>query len=315
MSIQKCPLCGRNDSNRAEVLADAPDEYTCKACGRFFVSENFLRRKGNFAAVLYALSAVSREAMEHDLAPPTITEDTVADLIAGRLPVNIADQARRLLRIIASRSSYLGAVTQFAKDTDYTLAFAQNPEEFRYLFAYLRDEGWIRYAEAQSPLTAVMTPKGWEELQQAHSADPSNPKVFVAMSFDETMIDTWEQAISPAIEETGYKAVRIDKKAHNNLIDNEIIAEIRESRFVVADFTGQRAGVYFEAGFARGLGLQVVHSCRSDDTNNLHFDANHYNYIKWSTLKELREQLTLRIRATIGKGPLRNDELSEEAGL
>jgi hypothetical protein len=33
------------------------------------------------------------------------------------------------------------------------------------------------------------------------------------------------------------------------------MAEIQKSRFVVADYTGQRNGVYFEVGFAVGLGL------------------------------------------------------------
>ena len=35
------------------------------------------------------------------------------------------------------------------------------------------------------------------------------------------------------------------------------MAEIRRSRFVVADYTGQVNGVYFEAGFALGLGLRA----------------------------------------------------------
>ena len=44
-------------------------------------------------------------------------------------------------------------------------------------------------------------------------------------------------------------------------IDDEIIGEIRRSRFLVADFThgdkGARGSVYYEAGFAYGLGLPV----------------------------------------------------------
>lgn len=39
-----------------------------------------------------------------------------------------------------------------------------------------------------------------------------------------------------------------------NRIDDEIIGRIRASRFIVADFTGHRPGVYFEAGMMLGLG-------------------------------------------------------------
>ena len=63
----------------------------------------------------------------------------------------------------------------------------------------------------------------------------------------------FEDGFKPAIEDDNRtKAVRIDRLEHNRKIDDEIIAEIRRSRYLVADFTGNRAGVYFEAGFALG---------------------------------------------------------------
>ena len=56
--------------------------------------------------------------------------------------------------------------------------------------------------------------------------------------------------------------MRIDQKEHLNRIDDEIIAEIRRTRFLVADCTqgetGPRGGVYYEAGFAHGLKIPVV---------------------------------------------------------
>jgi hypothetical protein len=75
----------------------------------------------------------------------------------------------------------------------------------------------------------------------------------------------------------------------------------------VADFTGQRGGVYFEAGFALGLGQQVIWLCRKDVLNDVHFDTRQYNYITWEIdkLQELARALTLRIEATIGRGEYR----------
>ena len=60
---------------------------------------------------------------------------------------------------------------------------------------------------------------------------------FVAMWFDDSMNQAYEEGIKKAVEECGYKLLRIDKKLDVNKIDDEIIAEIRRSRFVVADFT------------------------------------------------------------------------------
>src|SRR5207248_9602760 len=105
------------------------------------------------------------------------------------------------------------------------------------------------------------------------------------------------------IREAGYKPFRVDRHDHVNRIDDEIIAQIRRSRFLVADFTGQKQGVYFEAGFALGLARNVVWSCQKDDLRNLHFDIRQYNCIDWQNEGELAERLTLRIEAVEGRGP------------
>ncbi len=109
----------------------------------------------------------------------------------------------------------------------------------------------------------------------------------------------YEVGITPAIEEAGFRPVRLDRKEYNNDIADEIIAEIRNSEFVVADFTGQRPNVYYEAGFARGLGRRVIWTCHAGQIGDLHFDTSHQNYIAWSTPEELRLRLYNRIRATI----------------
>ena len=82
-------------------------------------------------------------------------------------------------------------------------------------------------------------------------------------------------------------------------ICDRILAEIRRSRFLIADVTGHRQGVYFEAGYAMGLGLDVIWTCRSDDLGNSHFDTRQYNHIEWESGGELREKLRDRILATI----------------
>ena len=50
------------------------------------------------------------------------------------------------------------------------------------------------------------------------------------------MTNAYEEGIKKAVESAGYTPMRIDKKPDVNKIDDEIIAEIRRSRFLVADF-------------------------------------------------------------------------------
>ena len=101
------------------------------------------------------------------------------------------------------------------------------------------------------------------------------------------MSDVFENGIKPGIEDAGYEARRIDWIEHINKIDDEIIAEIKRSRFVVADFThgksGARGGVYYEAGFAHGLNIPVIFTCQKDVLEDIHFDTRQYNHIAWES--------------------------------
>jgi nucleoside 2-deoxyribosyltransferase len=126
---------------------------------------------------------------------------------------------------------------------------------------------------------------------------------FVAMWFDHSLNDAWTNGFHPGVREAGFHPVRINNKDFVGGISDEIMAEIRRSRFVVADYTGQRQSVYFEAGFALGLGLTVIPTCRADDVEKLHFDIKHLNTLLWNTPAELAEGLNRRIRAVIGTGP------------
>lgn len=119
------------------------------------------------------------------------------------------------------------------------------------------------------------------------------------------MNDAW-LALDKGIRDSGYEPLRIDQKQHNNKIDDEIVARIRRSKFLVADFTGHRGGVYFEAGLAMGLGLPVIWLCRKDELEKTHFDTRQYNFVVWDAdkLEQLSKSLQNRIEATIGRGHL-----------
>ena len=101
--------------------------------------------------------------------------------------------------------------------------------------------------------------------------------------------------------------MRIDRDPSVDKIDDAIIAEIRRSRFLIADFThgedGARGGVYYEAGYAHGLGIPVIFTCHKDKIDELHFDTRQYAHIVWDSPEELRTLLRDRILARIEEGP------------
>jgi hypothetical protein len=150
-----------------------------------------------------------------------------------------------------------------------------------------------------------LTGDGFKEVDRLREARGESIQGFVAMWFDPQMDVIWKEGLMAAVEEAGYYPIRLDETEHNNKICDEIIAKIRRARFVVADFTGQSRGVYYEAGFAAGLGIPVIFACRESEDEKLHFDVRQFNTIRWTDAADLKRQLSTRISATIGDGPCR----------
>jgi nucleoside 2-deoxyribosyltransferase len=126
------------------------------------------------------------------------------------------------------------------------------------------------------------------------------------MAFRQWLRPLYDDGIAVGIRRAGYEPVRIDRVQHNNRIDDEIIATIRRCKFVVSDFTLNRGGIYFEAGFALGSMRPVIWTARQGSLSRVHFDTRQYNFIEWAAedLPRFARALQLRIEATIGKGPL-----------
>src|SRR5260370_3452908 len=125
----------------------------------------------------------------------------------------------------------------------------------------------------------TVTANGWERIDELRQSGPNSAFVFVEMSVRAELAELFDKAIAPAVRQAGYEPFRVDRKEHANSIDDEIVGNIRKSRFMVADFTDQRAGVYFEAGMMNGLGRTVIWMCDKAELGKVHFDVRHGNFI------------------------------------
>jgi nucleoside 2-deoxyribosyltransferase len=184
------------------------------------------------------------------------------------------------------------------------VASAASAEELQWLVnECLRGGGFLSKGRVDGDV--VISPSGWREIGRLQQVNVASGMGFVAMSFRDEFTPLYAHGIEPGIQAAGYNAIRVDRKEHNNRIDDEIIASIKQSRFLVADFTLNRGGIYFEAGFAMGLGLPVIWLAREDQLAEVHFDNRQYNFITWceGTWDELCDRLRFRIEATIGHGP------------
>ncbi len=254
---------------------------------------------------------------------PEIFQKTITDAEQQK-DLSVHERADRLLQYIEAQTVEIGTQCVFTPEEMLKTAIGAwseslSQEEVHYLLKYLDKQGWIALREYPPSKYNIevgytLTVEGYARLAELEAANAESTKGFVAMWFDESTNEAWEEGIKRGIEDAGYEAVRIDQKEHVNKIDDEIIAEIRRSRFVVADFTqgkdGARGGVYYEAGFAHGLGIKVIFTCREDALQNVHFDTRQYNHIVWKTPEELRQGLAARISAVIEDGPYKKNSVS-----
>jgi hypothetical protein len=129
-----------------------------------------------------------------------------------------------------------------------------------------------------------ISPKGWEYLQAIQRANPDSDLGFIAMWFHDSTTALRDLGLKPAVRAAGYRPTVMDERPHANRIDAEIVATIRRSRLLVADIRGRRGGVYFEAGWAQGLGIPVFWTCnqRVLDRQRLHFDIRQYLFTPWT---------------------------------
>ena len=245
---------------------------------------------------------------------PQVTREVI-ELAINKRPLPVHERAERLLRLMASSADKVADRIQTSEGSlnrlrAYAWSESVESNELDYLADYLEEMGWIRNvirSLGRGPVhELVVSVAGHSRIAEAETNVDSS-QAFVAMWFDPQMDDAYDHGIKLAIEDAGYKPLRIDRQPDVNKIDDEIIAGIRKSRFLVADFTqgedGARGAVYFEAGFASGLGLRFIYTCRKDKVKELAFDTRQYNHIIWETPDDLRTNLKNRIEAWIGKGP------------
>lgn len=301
--METCPICKLHDD---KVVIKGTGSFgkriICPRCIEFTIPfyPEFTQPDQRLGA---KLSALVRNRNEQGGEVPEINPQTLEDLQKGLPNYGPREKQIILLQNIERKTEYPGKTVKIIPKYDIPLAWASTEEELRYYIQSLIERNLLRKtSEELGPVSIAITADGWDYLEERERRIEERTQAFVAMSFKDDLKAIWKGPIFNAITKAGYKPYRVDEEPHIGLIDVKIISEIKNSRFVVADFTDQNRGVYFETGYAQGMGLPVIRCVKEDDFEKLHFDKNHYNFIIWKTPSDLEEQLYNYICAIIGKG-------------
>jgi hypothetical protein len=290
-----CPLCAEANVTTHQDFNTRTTTFRCPRCGTFGVTYDLATGDALPANALPLLSAAARQASERD-SPITLSTKNWRDYAKSRV-TSVSQKLDRLLWYIAERASSPGSYVLLRPSLDFPLFDMANEAEFNALIDHLKIKQLVIIDPVRQGFG--LTVDGFREIEPKLRPGGEPGRCFVAMSFDDDLDASYFEGIKAAIKDCHCTPVRIKELQHNSDITDRLLAEIRRAEFLVADFTGHKKGVYYEAGFARALGREVIMMCRESDFSELHFDTNHMNHIKWSEPSDLREKLADRIRATI----------------
>lgn len=350
---EKCIICGNEDC----VLGyDAKDNqyFVCPTCGKYIADNNnlsyFPKYGGKISAsklkaylyynkgdrCVYFGKLESYKEYKLDF-PKNNAIFVTLEMIENWYPKEINDKIDLILLQLNKLSRFDGDKVKFTFDDLVLLCFAisdissdeklcrhhkLNQVEFvletlvkmDYITWQYVNEDKLNFGNRFIRLTA----KGLTRVYDLRKSNVQNKDVFVAMSFHESANDI-RQAIKKGIDEAGYSSLLMDEIVHNHQIVPEMLRLIRESRFMIMDISQPNFGAYYEAGYAQGLGKEVIitcsqevwdkkdFSCEKDKdciykqiSTKPHFDIAQKQVLKWKDYKDLTKQLTEWIKHLIG---------------
>ena len=294
---QRCPLC-KAEFNMS-TSGEGPSFHAyCPICGGYYGSL-FLMTS------LPTLTDEQKRLLSGYIANNSslttsveITREMLDDIENFLMPykeILMDERMDLIISYVAENTKQFGNPVQL--EPHFRRFYFRNEAELAKFVQWMEKMGFVETHAL--PCNAILEPEGMRRYEALKNKPINSKQVFVAMDFTRIPKSVYTNAIEKACEDCGYKAFRVDMKPHNEYIMNKVIAEIKKSKFVIADFTYNNSGAYFEAGFARGLGREVISTCDEKEKDNLHFDIKQINHIFYKDEKDYREKLVDWINATI----------------
>lgn len=128
--------------------------------------------------------------------------------------------------------------------------------------------------------------------------------VFVIIAFRDDMEPIFE-GIRDAGESLGLTVKRVKDVQGDFRITDKVIQMINSARLVVADLSHERPNVYFELGYARGLGKTVITIAR--ESTSIHFDVKDWTYISYIDSRTLERDLKKRFEYELAQSHARSE--------
>lgn len=110
------------------------------------------------------------------------------------------------------------------------------------------------------------------------------PKIFIIMPFKSAFDSVYYRIIKKVLSVSGLEAIRGDEIVEPGDITEQILNEIRESLFVIADISIENDNVFYELGYAHALNKKTI--LISKNERDLPFDVSVFRTIMYDDSNE-----------------------------
>ena len=291
-----CKICNKNAKYHDYNMTEDSQFVDCEYCGKYFLLYSFetdiYPDKSNF----YKVSSWIREQNDEFNRNPNIDEKTFDKILEMR-DKKIQEKFDLMMLHLSEYKN------QQIPQKLHVRSWARDSNEFHKLFTRAIDNKLINgntYMGVEVGFSDF-TFDGLVYIENLNEPNKSSKNIFIAFNFDNELPEIFNTYVKEAIEELGfnYTIVTQNTTTHDKAISDEIIAKLKSSRIVIADFTNHRNSVYFEAGFAMGMKIPIIWTCQEGHEDDLSFDTRQYPHLVWKDGEDLKKQITDRIKVIL----------------
>lgn len=309
---EKCPVC-ENELNETKPWKHSGWRcYSCPMCGEFAMGDLTVKdlptmpKPPDWRPILSHV--IRKRHVPHR--PPELRYEDIEWIFKNEQLPERKEQGDNLIRWLGDNLGALWETRNITEIPHRAIIGAKSMAGVGYVLDCLCKEGLleVRSAIVREDLRrrggpVGLSSAGWDRYEELQRTISHSRNAFMAMKFGHDKLDAFcHECVRPAIEQTGFHLVRVDWEPKEGPIDDRIMVEIRTARFLLADLTFNNQGVYWEAGFAKGLGKPVFYTCEKHffKENSIHFDIRQNYVVLWEEGKfdEAAKRLKDAIRNT-----------------
>lgn len=321
--MQSCPIC-KQSTEHFKDIEGFKSEVICNYCGEFIIEKSLQAILDSKQYNQLRTGSWIREQNAFGITPELKATDF--DKLISLKDKKINQKYELLLNYMYSEKTIEFVLSNLNR-LYLVLFWCENIKEFNMLIFKAIELNHLKLVfDGMTHKEYSITYDGKEFVENLGLDNNSN-KIFMAFHFTKEMKEKFESTIIKAVNDASegkLEAIRVSSSTteHDTKIDDELIGMIKSSKAIIADFTGNRTAVYYEAGFAMGLGIPVIWTCKDENiiegeegygkfTDNegkerykkhidlLSFDTRQYPHIFWKNEEDLYKQVLNRLKAKI----------------